>query len=520
MDRGMQSGDWRLWARICWFTCWIASSLCAVEPEIKAIQNSKGEQAGYLLSWKDEADRVIHHKIVEKNNNDFSQEAIYEVFYTYANEERSPSSVTESTGRTTYYIVENDKRARLVEQNGEIISRQFDTLHNGRVIESIFDNGNSWSQEDLSNVQSRHRFSADPINDGELLSYWSYSPKTYQEKLIYSREKIVDDKGGITAFFDLNSLKKSSQSTLFIRNEEGRPLSNKCSLEASDFWSWGDLWSSIKEGTDDFIKGLYHQYLNAPQHCLEDFASLSLDRQELETLISELVGDGVFDYLSGYHRETLSIGTVGRGEINDKVRVTFINGILCHRKYAIRNAHRLSEFHGGVNTHYIYWPTAGWTWDISRCLLVRQFQYPTEACIALVSRWKELIEEMGGIGNGGILYHYAHSVGGAESITALSMLSKEERHMIRFITFGSPYLTETDHLLENTHYVSIRDGVTLFDPITLYGAHLETPQHIVFLGNWTDGAPLIDHFLDGQTYDAILKELGAQFVEVYGEINQ
>ncbi|QLH36250.1 MAG: hypothetical protein HWD61_09020 [Parachlamydiaceae bacterium] len=54
--------------------------------------------------------------------------------------------------------------------------------------------------------------------------------------------------------------------------------------------------------------------------------------------------------LFGFYLDEEEAGTFGQKEINDKVRITFINGLLNARYYFLETVEMLSNLHGGITS--------------------------------------------------------------------------------------------------------------------------------------------------------------------------
>jgi hypothetical protein len=221
--------------------------------------------------------------------------------------------------------------------------------------------------------------------------------------------------------------------------------------------------------------------------------------------------------MAGYYNHPLEAGVFGFGEANDKVRITFINGILNRNRDCMETAHLISKTHGGINIHYIYRPTVGWANDLMGAVPVR-FGSVTPQATLLANTWKELIAEMGGVDSGGVIIHYAHSIGASDTWNARTLLSPEEKSMIRVVTIGSPFMIHKDGLHSVVNYVSVRDGVSMLDPFGYFRGHYDEDSNVVFLSSWREGLPIIDHPIYGSTYEALLHKLGADFVSTYGSV--
>jgi hypothetical protein len=238
--------------------------------------------------------------------------------------------------------------------------------------------------------------------------------------------------------------------------------------------------------------------------------------ESLQKLV-ESYFDPLYLVMAGYYNHPLETGVFGFGEVSDKVRITFINGILNRTRDCMETSHLISKTHGGVNIHYIYRQTTGWANDLMGAVPAR-FGSLTPQAILLASTWKELIAEMGGVNSGGIIIHYAHSIGASDTWNARTLLTPQEKSMIRVVTIGSPFMIHEDGLHSVINYVSIRDGVSILDPFGYFRGHYYEDSCVHFLGNWRDGWPLVDHPICGSTYEALLYKLGSDFVTTYGSI--
>lgn len=232
-------------------------------------------------------------------------------------------------------------------------------------------------------------------------------------------------------------------------------------------------------------------------------------------LTEHLMGSS-FMLLLGYTPTSTQVGVWGKGEVNDKVRVSFINGILTDYDSLAESLEALSTSHGGVYIHYVYRPTKGWVHDLLHSLMTKLGMTSSEA-IRLASEWKKMIGEMGGVEGGGKIIHYAHSIGVVETMRALSMLSPEEQALIQVYAFGSPHLVKESPHHHIHHYLSVRDGVALFDPVHFVKAWKGLLPNVTLIGSFV-GIPLIDHFFCNETYRDVWKSMGRTFVDWYGSL--
>lgn len=219
---------------------------------------------------------------------------------------------------------------------------------------------------------------------------------------------------------------------------------------------------------------------------------------------------------SGYYLHEIESGRTSYGEeLHDKVRVILINGMLNVKSDLDMLLKIFSETHGNIPIHYVYRPTEGWTKDLLTSGLSKLgFVSPYAKLLAL--KWKELIEEMGGVGQGGIIMHYAHSIGATDTFVAKNLLNLEEQQMIHVVSLGSPTVIPSDCGFGSAvNYASRRDGVCFLDPIGYCMGYFFENSKIEFIGtHW--GIPLIDHTLYTESYGTIIEELGAQFIEIHG----
>lgn len=222
--------------------------------------------------------------------------------------------------------------------------------------------------------------------------------------------------------------------------------------------------------------------------------------------------------LAGYYQHDAECGSFGsKDEVGDKVRITIINGILNNRNDLLLNLSQLSSTHGNAKIHFIFRPTKGWMTDLVECTKVK-FGYTSLQAYLLAKKWKELIQEMGGTEAGGKIIHYAHSIGGSDTYAARKLLRPQEQKMIHVITIGSPTMIPNEGFASVVNYVSKRDGVCLFDPVSYFNKLIypnsDSNTNIVFLGTFL-GMPFVEHMLTTQSYSDILNALGEQFQREY-----
>jgi hypothetical protein len=219
---------------------------------------------------------------------------------------------------------------------------------------------------------------------------------------------------------------------------------------------------------------------------------------------------------SGFYPHSIDSGCTPYGEeLHDKVRVSLINGMLNARSDLSVLLKIFSITHGNIPIHYVYRPTEGWTKDLLTSTLSK-LGFTSSYAKLLAETWKELIKDMGGVGEGGIIIHYAHSIGATDTFIAKNLLTLEEQQMIHVITLGSPTVIPHDCGFGSAiNYASRRDGVCFLDPIGYSMGYFFETSKIEFIGtHW--GIPLIDHTLYTESYGAVIEQLGSQFVQIHG----
>lgn len=273
---------------------------------------------------------------------------------------------------------------------------------------------------------------------------------------------------------------------------------------------WQSVFSTGKAGYDSFC-----YYLNVVKGIIQnDLSYFNFVKADFESIAKQTVGKN-FMLLGGYFDSPEGYGSFGHNEINDKVRITLINGILNTREDLSSTLHLLTNTHGGTKIHYVFHSTNGWTMDMVNCFLVK-FGYKSSQARLMALTWKNLIAEMGGPGSGGTIVHYAHSIGATDTYNAKNLLTPEEQKMIHVITLGSPTMISSGNFANVVNYVSRRDLVCVLDPIGYLNGLLKKDNNVIFLGTYLGGFPIIEHTLSSPSYAQILTSLGEQFLALYG----
>lgn len=306
---------------------------------------------------------------------------------------------------------------------------------------------------------------------------------------------------------DPSGFQDGSNRYLFVKND---PIRNR---DHQGLYSWGEFFSDIFTGIANLFTKLFSIGKNIAETIQTETAYLQHMQPSITNACEQFLGKG-FLSLSGFYEHPPELGSFGHKEASDKVRITLLNGISNIRSYFKESLELISSAHGGTNVHYIFRPTEGWCWDMMKALLIK-FGYVSPYARALANTWKELIQEMGGVESGGLIIHYCHSLGGADTATAASLLTPEEKKMVRVISFGSATrISDTLGFESATNYMSVRDGVAFFDPIGWFTGFVSQDKDVVFIGSFL-GIPLIDHSFGSPTYQSVMINLGAVFMKMY-----
>jgi RHS repeat-associated protein len=272
--------------------------------------------------------------------------------------------------------------------------------------------------------------------------------------------------------------------------------------------NWKGVADTISNGFTSLVENTYKTVTFAKERLdwLLEF------RSTYENLFFELLGTAWLR-CSGYNLDS-SISEVHKGKIEgEKVRITLINGILNGAPEAKKSAALLSSTHGDVSVHFIYAATAGFSGDLIRGAFAKA-GFASPQAKMLITLWRQLIEEMGGVHGGGVILHYAHSLGATDTLNALQRLEPEERALIRVCTFGSPTLIDDGVCAQVDNYVSMNDGVPLLDYLRYVDGAQGLKNNIYFLPS-SVGIPFVDHYFTGPTYSGVLQMLGQKFQEEF-----
>ena len=331
---------------------------------------------------------------------------------------------------------------------------------------------------------------------------WMFSSKRLDKEtgLIFFGKRYYNQTIGRWLTKDPLGLIDGPNPYLFVHNN---PLS---SIDCYGLLSWSSTWDNAAN------------WLSLALESLQNFKLKYSYEEQMYSHINKITEDTFspgFLKFAGYFRDSIETGHSSFGhEINDHVRVTFINGILNIKTDFDDSLKLFSTTHGDTVIHYVFRPTEGWTIDIIQAICAK-LGFTSCYAKALAKTWKELIQELGGTKNKGSIIHYSHSIGSADTYMAIKLLTPEEQQMIHVITIGSPSLISRDSGFASVlNYVSRRDGVCLFDPVGYLKGLFTHDSETVFLGSHF-GIPLIDHTLFMTTYTGIIIDLGVEFTKKY-----
>lgn len=205
--------------------------------------------------------------------------------------------------------------------------------------------------------------------------------------------------------------------------------------------------------------------------------------EKFDSIGKAFLGDTLFRWAC--HTEVPRTGVHGNAKEQDNIRITYINGILNHEAELQESLQLISKGHS-KNVHYVYRGTQSWNNDNALCILVK-YGYVSDHARRLATLWKKLLAE---IGEEGQIIHYAHSIGGAETACAKTLLTPEEQKKITVIVFGSPVSIRSDEgFAKSINYVHKRDIIPYLSLDTLRAlVDSESYPHIAFIGHLAEFA--------------------------------
>jgi len=395
----------------------------------------------------------------------------------------------------------------LTDHNGTTIRQAYIYNEQGNLIEEIVDNGTAESPDSLDGVTERRhlRYTLNQEGLPEICEECVWEPNSKETIPIKKIHNTYSSDGKLSRQDFYNPLGEHIHYRDYVYDGNH---------QLKDIFDSRDQETNIKSTKAELFFDNVIYFCNRLNHVLSYLKQYSYEKSvqpEIEEFGKQLFGT-TFLAMSGYYADSLEEGVYGEGELGPHVRVTAINGILNLRGNCIRYLNDLSVTHGGVNIHYVFNPTEGWAADMFKATLAK-FGHVSPQVRSLAATWKKLIKEMGGTDSGGVIVHYAHSIGGTHTAIARSLLTPEEQKMIRVITVGSASILSNEGFAEISNYVSWRDGVGFIASLVHW------KSDVVYVGSlW--GVPFIDHLLSMDTYKQLMNYLGKEFTEKHGTIRK
>lgn len=369
-------------------------------------------------------------------------------------------------------------------------------------------------------IQEFYRFTAfgeekaydthgDVLNTKDCINAWRFRSKRCDTEtgfLFFGKRFYAPSLGRWTTLDPLGH-QDGANRFLFVHNN---PMMNQ---DSYGLFSFSSLWNGLIDGLStcwNFASNIGEKLfgvIRAETHYFQEI------RPSMTEIFEKYFGKGFLTF-NGYYTHPMESGVYGQGEVNNNVRITLINGIANIRSYYRGSLEMINKTHGGTNIHYIFRPTEGWCNDLVKAMLIK-FGYVSPYARELASTWKKLIDDMGGIDGGGTIIHYCHSLGGTDTATAVSLLTPAERKMIQVYSLGSATMIKDNLGFQSvSNFVSVRDGVCLFDPVGYIQGLFSKDSNVIFIGTFL-GLPLIDHSLEMTSYSEQITDLGRQFMQMY-----
>jgi RHS repeat-associated protein len=360
-----------------------------------------------------------------------------------------------------------------------------------------------------------------PIKESKIGNPWHYFSKRVDKysKLIFFGLRYYDSEIGRWTTPDPLFFGDTPNVYAFLKND---PLNH---YDVHGLFSISKIWDSTKASIYNFYQSLksnstkFKKFVNEQMRLPESITA------SIDNVGRTLIGDCT-RLLLGYSPVESHSDYYGEREVSDKVRITFINGILTNHNMLQENLDLISQSHGGIKVHYVFRGTRGWSYDLWKAALIKTcyyFGYRSEHAYLLAETWREMIDEMGGIDGGGVIIHYAHSLGGSVTDRARTLLTPEEQKMIRVFTIGSATLVNNRGFQNVVNIISANDGICSFiiEPIGHFKNYFNSNSNIRVYGSFTltpyGLIPMwpIDHFLNGFTYKPIMWQLGQNFLNEF-----
>lgn len=301
----------------------------------------------------------------------------------------------------------------------------------------------------------------------------------------------------------------------FVKND---PLNN---YDLHGLFTVSSIWNWAKENISYYYQSIKRHTIQIREFVNDQLRLPPSLRESLDQVGKSFIGDYTI-LLFGYHNYESHSDYYGERELSDKVRITFVNGMLTNHNMLQENLDLISKSHGGVKVHYVFRASKGWSNDLWKAALIKTcyyFGYRSGHAYLLAETWREMIKEMGGINGGGVIIHYAHSLGGSITDRARTLLTPDEQKMIRVFTIGSATLINNEGFQNVINIISPNDFI--FEPISRIKNYYNSNLNVRVYGSFSlnpFGLVLMwpfDHSLNGFTYKPILCQLGQNFLDEF-----
>lgn len=192
------------------------------------------------------------------------------------------------------------------------------------------------------------------------------------------------------------------------------------------------------------------------------------------------------------------IGVVGPCEINPRVRVTAVNGIQYNRADVIELWEDVARLFG-TRIHFVLSETKGPRFiDGTHAFFDKYVRDNPKVVRALAEHWERLLEEMG---EGGVIYHIAHSHGALLTTQAAAQVCAEVRSRLIIRTFGA---------LENPYqrdFADIKNIVCSQDPVVRWLNWYEEQSNVIRIPGLAKPKNINDnHSMRGEPYWSYLRD--------------
>lgn len=372
----------------------------------------------------------------------------------------------------SFLICERDAQGRVIAQK----------LPDGKILAQYsYDNDTTEVIYDYLGIREIYRFNSNR-KILQALETYAKDPKSEEWMLVMIENRAYENSNKGIPHLSQRILEDSSGQILSEHNLEhnGRGHLIEESLVNYLNTEEEDLVISYEKPKKDLFKKNMIVPIEVPAGKGGDIADGLVIYEKFDSIGKAFLGDTLFRWAC--HTESPRCGVYGSSEHKDNLRITYINGILNHEA-ELQEALQLIFKGHERNVHYVYRGTQAWNNDNTLCILVK-YGYISDHARRLAALWKRLIHEVGGTEDGHII-HYAHSIGGAETACAKTLLTSEEQKKITVIVFGSPVsIRSDDGFARSINYVLKRDVIPFLSLDTIRALiNSSLAPHVVFVGN-------------------------------------